>query len=203
MQTFPRCHEWRYQKNIESFVQIIHTIQRKIGKNSVGKIIGTIRKELNYDKYISNELATGVDDSKVENLDSFQEQASQYTDVTVFLKSIENLIRSKEDKVNKKTFGEVKGVTISTIHKAKGAEKEVVFCVGFSDTMLPHARGNESEELRLAYVAMTRAISELYVSSILNHHSKRVDVSDFVYNFMDKKIVDIKIQQCLDGELNN
>jgi hypothetical protein len=43
---------------------------------------------------------------------------------------------------------------------------------------------------------------EMYVSSILNHHSKPVDISEFIYNFIDEKVINIKKQQCLDGRVN-
>lgn len=56
------------------------------------------------------------------------------------------------------------GVTLSTIHAAKGLEWNTVFLVGASDNLLPF-RGRESaEERRLAYVAVTRAARELIIS---------------------------------------
>lgn len=203
MQSFPRHKEWRYQKNIEAFVNIIYKIQKKLGKSNIGNIIAMIRKELDYDNYITKESDSSADDIKSDNLDSFQEQASQYVDVEKFLESINKLIHSKEDKVNKKTYGEAKAVVISSIHKAKGNEKEVVFSVGFSQSILPHSKGNESEELRLAYVSVTRAISELYISSILHYNDKDVEVSDFIYNFLDRKDVDIKVDRCMDRQSKN
>jgi DNA helicase II / ATP-dependent DNA helicase PcrA len=61
------------------------------------------------------------------------------------------------------------GVTLMTVHSAKGLEFPVVFIVGLEDGIFPHSRslGDEKEleeERRLAYVAITRAEEVLYVT---------------------------------------
>ena len=65
-------------------------------------------------------------------------------------------------------------VTLSTLHKSKGLEFDTVVIGGFDATRLPHEksmtsddRGEQTvfeEERRLAYVGMTRARTELYLS---------------------------------------
>ncbi len=61
------------------------------------------------------------------------------------------------------------GVTMMTVHAAKGLEFPVVFLVGLEDGIFPHSRSiNDPKELeeerRLAYVAITRAEKVLYVT---------------------------------------
>ena len=59
-------------------------------------------------------------------------------------------------------------VSIMTIHKSKGLEFSNVFVVGVCKDLLPHYFANEKEwdeELRLLYVAMTRAKNWLCLSS--------------------------------------
>ncbi|MPZ50835.1 MAG: AAA family ATPase [Dehalococcoidia bacterium] len=65
------------------------------------------------------------------------------------------------------------GLALSTIHAAKGLEWPVVFVTGLEDGLLPHVRALEGlgngggpveEELRILYVAVTRAIDRLYLT---------------------------------------
>ncbi len=58
------------------------------------------------------------------------------------------------------------GVTVTTIHGAKGKEWDVVIVAGFEDEVIPGKRKapDIEEERRLAYVAFTRARKELIVS---------------------------------------
>ena len=60
-------------------------------------------------------------------------------------------------------------VTLMTLHTAKGLEFPVVFLTGWEDGQFPHMRSlgdpkELSEERRLAYVGITRAREQLYVT---------------------------------------
>ena len=60
-------------------------------------------------------------------------------------------------------------VTMMSIHSAKGLEFKVVFIVGVEEGLIPHSKtieesGNEEEERRLFYVAITRAREKLFIS---------------------------------------
>jgi DNA helicase-2/ATP-dependent DNA helicase PcrA len=64
---------------------------------------------------------------------------------------------------------EGRGVTLATIHAVKGLEFPVVFVAGLEEGIFPHAKAMKTvegmeEETRLAYVAMTRAMSLLYLT---------------------------------------
>ncbi|KND51226.1 MAG: DNA helicase II / ATP-dependent DNA helicase PcrA [Parcubacteria bacterium C7867-001] len=64
---------------------------------------------------------------------------------------------------------EQKGVTLMTVHAAKGLEFDVVFVTGLEEGLFPHEgregeERDEEEERRLFYVAVTRAKRKLYLT---------------------------------------
>ena len=69
------------------------------------------------------------------------------------------------------TKQEDEGVTLATIHAAKGREWKLVWLIGCNEGTLPHYRalqGSEEDlaaERCVAYVAMTRAREELVASA--------------------------------------
>ena len=69
----------------------------------------------------------------------------------------------------------VQGVTLASMHAAKGLEWDVVFLVGLADGTLPiqHADGDDAaieEERRLLYVGITRARRRVLLSWALSRH---------------------------------
>jgi DNA helicase-2/ATP-dependent DNA helicase PcrA len=85
-----------------------------------------------------------------EGLSAFLEEVALMTDLDNF-----------EEEGNK--------LTLMTLHSAKGLEFENVFLVGLEEGLLPHSRSLLSpselqEEVRLAYVGITRAKRHLYLS---------------------------------------
>ena len=66
-------------------------------------------------------------------------------------------------------------LSLMTMHNAKGLEFAVVFVAGMEEGVIPHLRsmGDTSkleEERRLCYVAITRAMDELFLSYALSRH---------------------------------
>ena len=56
------------------------------------------------------------------------------------------------------------GVTISTVHQAKGLEFSKVFIIGANAKGFPHPKGDPAEERRIWFVAVSRPIDYLRIS---------------------------------------
>ena len=83
------------------------------------------------------------------------EAAARGQELEEFLDSVA-LLEENDDQ------GAADGVSLMTLHSAKGLEFDVVFLAGLEDGLLPHASSRDEpegleEERRLAYVGMTRA----------------------------------------------
>ncbi len=79
-----------------------------------------------------------------------------------------DLVRELDERAAAQHAPTVAGVTLASLHAAKGLEWDVVFLAGCSDGLLPlaMAQGYQAieEERRLAYVGLTRARRELRLS---------------------------------------
>src|SRR5437867_4098758 len=76
------------------------------------------------------------------------------------------------------------GVTLMTVHMAKGLEWPVVTLAGLEDGLFPLARsagepGGLEEERRLCYVGLTRAREKLYLSwARTRYRAGRLELSE-------------------------
>ncbi|MGW1725555.1 ATP-dependent DNA helicase UvrD2 [Streptomyces sp. NPDC002306] len=86
--------------------------------------------------------------------------------------SLGDLVAELDERANTQHAPTVQGVTLASLHSAKGLEWDVVFLVGVAEGMMPitYARTDEQieEERRLLYVGVTRAREHLHVSWALS-----------------------------------
>ncbi|TCS80602.1 DNA helicase PcrA [Tepidibacillus fermentans] len=96
------------------------------------------------------------------------------------------------------------GVTLMTLHSAKGLEFPVVFLAGLEEGIFPHSRAlfeedEMEEERRLAYVGITRAEQELYLtyaqSRILFGKTQVNAPSRFIQEIPEELIHDIRKEE--------
>lgn len=143
--------------------------------------INYIRKSIGYDQYIEGyckekEIAS---DGYFDILDELEDISKNYMDYSSLINGMQNLKKKQAAK------NEVEGITLQTIHSAKGLEYNIVIIVGAVEEVVPHKRSIDSiemveEERRLFYVAVTRAKDELYILSPKYWYSKKSLPSRFV-----------------------
>lgn len=119
------------------------------------------------------------------DLDHFEYLSTQYSNLEDFISdlALEPPDASVEGMYKKNSDDEA--LTISTIHSAKGLEWDSVFIIGAVDGRFPSAYSFNSEEemdeeLRLMYVATTRAKDNLYITY-------PVDMYDYSMNMVLSK----------------
>lgn len=82
--------------------------------------------------------------------------------------TLADLVAELDERANAQHAPTVQGVTLASLHSAKGLEWDVVFLVGVAEGMMPitYAKTDEQieEERRLLYVGVTRARQHLHVS---------------------------------------
>ncbi|MFF8970457.1 ATP-dependent DNA helicase UvrD2 [Streptomyces sp. NPDC014995] len=86
--------------------------------------------------------------------------------------TLADLVAELDERANAQHAPTVQGVTLASLHSAKGLEWDVVFLVGVAEGMMPitYARTDEQieEERRLLYVGVTRARERLHLSWALS-----------------------------------
>ena len=113
------------------------------------------------------------DVARLENISEFLSAAQEFTEANSYNRGDEDLLTAFLDHIALVTdldsLQTEKGVSLMTLHSAKGLEFKAVIVAGLEDGLLPHfnsqgAREDVEEERRLLYVGMTRARERLYLS---------------------------------------
>src|SRR5690625_1242939 len=167
------------------------------------KMIESVLEMTGYELMLKNENTIEAQ-SRIENIAEFMTVAIDFeknnaeddvslvaflTDLAL-IADIDSLDETEKDQQSK--------ITLMTLHAAKGLEFPVVFLIGLEESIFPHFRSfdNEQEmeeERRLAYVGMTRAEEQLF----LTHASTRTiygqqrsnDLSRFVMEITEELLV--------------
>jgi DNA helicase-2/ATP-dependent DNA helicase PcrA len=143
---------------LEGFFSLIEEISDLKPKHALRRVV----EFLNYYQILEKYDPEKYHERKG-NVEELFRMAEEYEDPNEFLYQVSLLSSSDE---------EGSGVSLMTVHSAKGLEREVVFVVGLEEGIFPHSKaleeGKIEEERRLCYVAITRAKTYLYLTSVKN-----------------------------------
>ena len=159
-------------KAVKEFAGLLHNWVNMQEYLSVTELVEEVIEKTGYRDMLKNERSLEAE-GRLENLDEFLsvtqtfESQSEDKSLVAFLTDlalVADIDRVDEDP----TAGEE--VILMTMHSAKGLEFPVVFIVGLEEGIFPHTRSlmeedEMQEERRLAYVGITRAEEELYLSN--------------------------------------
>ncbi|MCI6406995.1 DNA helicase PcrA [Veillonella caviae] len=157
------------KEKLEEFGILIFTLVAEMDDKSVLDILEAILDRTGYLAQLE-ESTDPQDQARAENIGELLSVAKDFQDtnptgtVEDFLEQVAlvNDVDSFEQEESK--------VTLMTLHAAKGLEFPIVFLCGLEEGLFPHSRTlmnpeEIEEERRLAYVGITRAEKELFISN--------------------------------------
>ena len=157
------------KEKLEEFGILIFTLVSEMEDKTVLDILESILDRTGYLAQLE-ESTDPQDQARAENIGELLSVAKDFQDtnpsgtVEDFLEQVAlvNDVDSFEQEESK--------VTLMTLHAAKGLEFPIVFLGGLEEGLFPHSRTlmnpeEIEEERRLAYVGITRAEKELYISN--------------------------------------
>ena len=168
------------RKNVKEFIAFLDPLIEDAQDQSPADLIRLLRATLDYDRFITDEDIPSPDDVKIANLNQLQLAAARYSDIDSFVKYTETF-QDEAVSDNKE------GVSLMTIHKAKGLEFPAVFIVGMVEGIMPSRKGNLEEERRICFVGISRAMHLLYLSHSLSYLGQSSKKSIFLDEILAKK----------------
>ncbi len=159
------------KESLLQFAELCNTLRAEAADAAPADLLERIVERIDYEEHLKGEGFEGVE--RLENVRELVAAAAEWseeiepeeagTPVERFLASA--ALTSSEENVS----GDPSGVTLMTVHTAKGLEWPVVVVAGLEDGLFPLSRAMETpegmeEERRLAYVAVTRAQDQLYLT---------------------------------------
>ena len=195
-------------QNLKSFLVNMISWKQKSKDIDHISLLEIVLDESGYSSMLKNER-TPEADARLENLKELKSSMKNYSSLNEFLENI-----SLQTAIDEEWDGEK--INIMTIHSAKGLEFDAVFLPGWEEGLFPHQKSIDEkgadgieEERRLAYVAITRAKKELFISfaNQRKFYGRQNDNYDFYSSLqsrfideIDDKYTEISIDNSADDE---
>ncbi|MFD1037101.1 DNA helicase PcrA [Virgibacillus byunsanensis] len=157
---------------LAEFGNLIKTLTQQQEFLTATDMVEAILQRTGYETMLKNERSI-ESQSRLENLEEFMtvtkefEKTSEDKTLISFLTDL--ALIADIDRVDEEDTENEEKITLMTLHAAKGLEFPVVFLIGMEENVFPHSRSmfdndEMEEERRLAYVGITRAEQELYLT---------------------------------------
>lgn len=153
----------RTAKKFTEFVTFIEALRNEALAVSLDKTLNVLLDKSRYLEYVEQKFPDQAQD-KIENINELGSALIQYhrnnsgANLADWLQTVSLSSEEKDAE---------KGVSLMTLHMAKGLEFPRVYIVGVEESLLPHRNSSEpeniEEERRLMYVGMTRAREKLSI----------------------------------------
>lgn len=151
---------------IKSFFEIMNTIRNLEEQGTLTEVLEVVLRVTGYENFLRDGTEEG--EGRYENVKELFNVAATFNHMpwkdglVKFLEEVALMTNVDDFDPNSPK------VTLMSLHQAKGLEFDCVFFVGLEEGILPHSRSildpkDIAEEVRLAYVGITRARKHLYL----------------------------------------
>ncbi|MBR4376920.1 MAG: UvrD-helicase domain-containing protein [Spirochaetia bacterium] len=194
-----KCSVFAAMQKLDKYEDFVNMITAYKGKFLSGKnlaaTLNALVDEIHYWDHLITEYQKNEKEAKwkykniltfISLLDRWEQENEEEESIYSYLNKITLITRDDDQDTEGGKVG------LMTIHAAKGLEFKVVFLAGCEDAIIPHARAleedpaNIEEERRLFYVAVTRAMDKLYITSCRMRHHLRDCVTCIPSRFLEE-----------------
>ena len=191
-------------KAAREFANLIQNYTNQQEYLSVTELVEEVIDKTGYREMLHAEKTIEAQ-SRLENIDEFLsvtkafEKNNDDKSLVGFLTDL--ALVADIDQLDEKNEESQDAVTLMTLHSAKGLEFPVVFLLGLEEGVFPHSRSlmdeeEMEEERRLAYVGITRAEQELFLTNAqmrtLYGRTSMNPVSRFIREIPEDLLEDLK-----------
>ncbi len=179
--------EWFYEEQpwvAKRIQQLEHDIKMLERMNPYAAI-NYIRRGIGYDEFLKEyaDYRRIREDDLFDVLEELHASAKEYNNFEAWFLHIEEYAEELE-KIRMQKQETKQGVTLATLHSAKGLEYDHVYIVDVNEGIMPYKKAvleqEIEEERRLFYVGMTRAKQDLHLFSTRQINHKDAEVSRFI-----------------------
>jgi DNA helicase-2/ATP-dependent DNA helicase PcrA len=182
------------RESFRAVARLIDELRERCGQADPATVLEQVVAAVGYGQYLAEEGPEGIE--RLENVQELIAGAAEWAEAAVAEQDAEAeggpaatlleryLTQAALVTPADQGTGAPSGVTLMTVHMAKGLEWAVVALAGLEDGLFPLARaagqpGGLEEERRLCYVGLTRAREKLYLSwARTRYRNGRVELSE-------------------------
>ena len=155
----------KIKSSINNLINLIYKWRSDLKKNKHFDLLKIILDESGYSSMLKNKKDL-ENENRLENLKELLRAMNDYNNLQGFLEHVALATSIDQE------WGDER-VNVMTMHAAKGLEFDTVFLPGWEEGLFPHQKSLEEkgdfaleEERRLAYVGITRAKKNAYISFV-------------------------------------
>lgn len=158
-------HEIMKGTKAQSFVSLIELFTEEYPGQQVSEVLSAILNQSGYERM----LRTEGSQERLDNLAELKQSVYEYETTCGEEAMLEHYLSHVALFTNSDAENPADQVKLMTVHAAKGLEFPCVFLCGLNEGIFPSGKVRDQagmeEERRLAFVAMTRAEKQLYLSA--------------------------------------